>query len=118
MKMHHVVIAASAVLLSSAAIAAGQKHSQSSESTGDQAQSQTAPPAVSEATTIREAQDRLRSEGYAATPQGLREFQQAKGIAPSGQLDQQTLAALGVGASAASGASSESGARPTENPKY
>ena len=107
MNMRHVVVAATTVLLSSAAIAGGQKQSQSSENTGGQAQSQTTPPAVSEATTIREAQDRLRAEGYAATPQGLREFQQAKGIEPSGQLDQQTLAALGVGATAASGASSE-----------
>jgi hypothetical protein len=107
MKMRHVVIAASTLLLSSAAVAGGQKHSQSSGSPGGQAQSQEAPQAVTEASTIRQAQDRLRSEGYAATPQGLREFQQAQGIAPSGQLDEQTLAALGVDASAASGASSE-----------
>lgn len=107
MKMRHVVVAATTVLLSSAAIAGGQQRSQSSETPSGHAQSQTAPSTVSEATTIREAQDRLRAEGYAATPQGLREFQQAKGIEPSGQLDQQTLAALGVGASAASGASSE-----------
>jgi hypothetical protein len=107
MKMRHVVIAASTVLLSSTAVAGGQQRSQSSENPAAQAQSQTAPSAVTEASTIREAQDRLRAEGYAATPQGLREFQEAKGIQPSGQLDQQTLAALGVGASAASGASSE-----------
>jgi hypothetical protein len=114
MKMHHVVVAASAALLSIGAIAAGQqRHSQSSETGGTQAQSQTAPNAVTEASTIREAQERLRSAGYAATPQGLREFQQAKGIAPSGQLDEQTLAALGVGESATSGASSEG-----EKPKY
>jgi hypothetical protein len=113
MKMRHLVIAASSVLLSSAAVAGSQQHSQSSETPGGQAQSQTAPRGATEAATIREAQERLRAEGYAATPQGLREFQQAKGIAPSGQLDQQTLAALGVGASAASGASSDA-----EKPKY
>jgi hypothetical protein len=118
MKMRHVVIATSAALLSSAAIAGGQQHSQSSESRSGQAQSQTAPQAATDSSTIREAQERLRSEGYAATPQGLREFQQAKGIAPSGQLDQQTLAALGVGAPAASGASSEGAAPPSEKPKY
>jgi hypothetical protein len=107
MKMRHVVIAASTVLLSSAAFAGGQKQSQSSENPGGQAQSQAAPQAQTDASTIRQAQDRLRSEGYAATPEGLREFQEAKGLQPSGQLDQQTLAALGVGASAGSGASSE-----------
>ena len=113
MKMRHLVIAASTLLLSSAAVAGGQKHSQSSETSGGQAQSRTAPQGATEASTIREAQERLRAEGYAATPQGLREFQQAKGIEPSGQLDRQTLAVLGVGASAASGASSEA-----EKPKY
>jgi len=118
MKMRHFVIAASAVLLSSAAVAGGQKQSQSSDGPRGQAQSQTAPSGATEASTIRQAQDRLRAEGYAATPQGLREFQQAKGIEPNGQLDQQTLAALGVDASAASGASSESAVQPSEKPKY
>lgn len=105
MKMRHLVIAASAALISSGVIAGGQQQSQSGETRSGQAPSQTAPQAATDPSTIREAQERLRSEGYAATPQGLREFQQAKGIAPSGQLDQQTLAALGVGAPAASGGS-------------
>jgi len=108
MKMRHLVIAASTLLLSSAAVAGGQKHSQSSETSGGQAQSQGAPQAGTDTATIREAQEKLRSAGYAATPQGLREFQQVKGIQPSGQLDQQTLAALGVAEpGASSGASSE-----------
>jgi peptidoglycan hydrolase-like protein with peptidoglycan-binding domain len=111
MKMRHLVIATSAALLSSAAIAGGQQHSQSGENRSGQAQSQTMPQAGAEAATVRQAQERLQSAGYEPTPQGLREFQQAKGIAASGQLDQQTLAALGVGEPAASGASSE-------NPKY
>ncbi len=99
MKMRHLVIATSAALLSFGAIAGGQQQSQSKDGTEAQA--------IRDASTVREAQERLRSEGYAATPQGLKEFQQAKGIAPSGKLDQQTLAALGVDASAASGGSSE-----------
>jgi hypothetical protein len=107
MKMHHFVVATSAALFSIGAIAGGQQHSQSGETGSGQAQSQTAPQAVTEAATIRQAQEQLRSAGYAATPQGLREFQQAKGIEPSGQLDQQTLAALGVDETAAGGASSE-----------
>ena len=118
MKMRHLVVAASTALISSGAIAGGQQQSQSGEPRSGQAQSQTTPRAVTEAATIRQAQEQLRSAGYAATPQGLREFQQAKGIEPSGQLDQQTLAALGVDAGAASGASSESVAQPGEKSKY
>lgn len=107
MKMRHLVVATSAAFLSFGAIAGGQQQSQSKENA--------APQASTEATIVRAAQDRLRSQGYAATPQGLAEFQQAKGIEPSGKLDEQTLAALGVDASAASGGSSErapQGGRP------
>jgi hypothetical protein len=103
MKMRHLVVATSAALLSFGAIAGGQQQSQGEQSSP--------PQAATNSSTIREAQDALRSQGYAATPQGVAEFQQAKGIAPSGKLDQQTLAALGVGVSAASGASSEKAPR-------
>jgi len=109
MKMRHLVVATSAALVSLGAIAGGQQQSQS----GDRTESQ----AIQDATTVRQAQERLRSEGYAATPDGLKEFQQAKGLSPSGKLDQQTLAALGVGVSASSGASSDSQAQPSEAPK-
>jgi peptidoglycan hydrolase-like protein with peptidoglycan-binding domain len=115
MKMRHVVIATSAALITTGAIAGGQQHSQSGESRSGQAQ--TTPQAAADS-TISQAQQKLQSEGYAPTPQGLREFQQAKGIQPSGQLDEQTLVALGVGAPAASGASSESAAQPSERSKY
>ena len=110
MKMRHLVVAASAALVSLGAIAGGQQHSQSSDRTEEQA--------IRDASTMREAQERLRAEGYAATPDGLKEFQQAKGMAPSGKLDQQTLAALGVGASASSGASSGTAPQRGERPKY
>ena len=109
MTVRHLLVATSAALLSFGAIAGGQQQSQSKENA--------APQASSEATIVREAQDRLRSQGYAATPQGLAEFQQAKGIAPSGKLDHETLAALGVDVSAASGASSER-APQGGKPKY
>jgi murein L,D-transpeptidase YcbB/YkuD len=115
MKMRHVVIATSAALIASGAIAGGQQQSQSGESRSGQ--TQTTPQAGADS-TIRQAQEKLVSEGYDPTPQGLRQFQQTKGIQPSGQLDEQTLAALGVGAPAASGASSESAAQPSEKQKY
>jgi peptidoglycan hydrolase-like protein with peptidoglycan-binding domain len=109
MKVRHLVVAASAALLSFGAVAGGEQHSQNKDA---------AAPQASESAVIREAQDALRSNGYAATPQGLREFQQAQGLEPSGTLDQQTLAALGVGASAASGASSEPTQQPRERQTY
>lgn len=109
MKMRHFVVATSAALVSLGAIAGGQQQSQSEQEAAQQA---------SVVAIVREAQDKLRSQGYAATPQGLAEFQQAKGIEASGKLDDQTLAALGIDASAASGGSSERAApQPGERPK-
>lgn len=100
MKMRHVLVAATAAALSFGAIAGGgQQQSQTGEK---------ASPAAADSETVRQAQDKLRSAGYPATPQGLREFQQARGLEPHGKLDQQTLAALGLDASASSGASSDS----------
>jgi murein L,D-transpeptidase YcbB/YkuD len=111
MKRRHLVVAASAVLLSFNAIAdGGKQHSEDSQ--------RTAPQATNDAETVRQAQDQLRAAGYPATPQGLKEFQQAKGIEPHGKLDQQTLAALGVDASASSGASSDRETPPSGAPKY
>jgi hypothetical protein len=103
MKMRHLVVATSAALVSLGAIAGGQQHSEDNAST--------------EALIVREAQSKLRSQGYAATPQGLAEFQQAKGIEPSGKLDEQTLAVLGIEDPAASGSSSERTPQPTERSK-
>ena len=99
MKMRNLAVAVSAALLSFHAVAGGQQHSQRSETAQ--------PQAASDTETVRQAQDQLRAAGYPATPQGLREFQQAKGLEAHGKLDQQTLAALGVSGSASSGASSD-----------
>jgi murein L,D-transpeptidase YcbB/YkuD len=115
MKMRHIAVAASAALLSYGAIAGGgQQQSQSGETTR--------PQASADAETVRQAQDQLRAAGYPATPQGLMEFQQAKGLEAHGKLDQQTLAALGVdssaSSSAATGASSGRDAQPSDTSKY
>jgi hypothetical protein len=93
MKMRHVVAVTSAALISLGAIAGGQQQS----STGT----------ATEAAIVQQARDKLAAEGYAQTPQGLSEFQQSKGLEPSGKLDAQTLAALGVdaGSGAAAGGS-------------
>ena len=55
---------------------------------------------------IQQAQQKLNDQGFNAGPvdgkfgpatkQAVKKFQQAKGISPSGQIDTQTLAALGV----------------------
>lgn len=110
MKGRHVLVAATAATLSFGALAGGQQHSQESETTR--------PQAAVDTEAVRQAQDQLRAAGYPATPQGLREFQQAKGIEPSGKLDRQTLAALGVDTSASSGASSGRETPPSGAPKY
>ena len=88
MKMRHFVVPIAAALISHGAIAAGQQLPGTQDPTEAQA--------IRDASTVREAQERLRAAGYAATPDGLKEFQQARGLAPSGKLDQRTLAALGV----------------------
>ena len=113
MKLRHVLVAAAAATLSLGAIANEQQHSQSET---------TRPQASSDADMVRQAQDRLRAAGYPATPDGLREFQQAQGLEAHGKLDQQTLAALGVdtsaSSSAATGASSGRDAQPSGAPTY
>ena len=111
MKTRHLAVAASAALLSFGAMAGGGQHQ---SQTRDDASSQVR----ADTEIVRQAQDQLRAAGYSATPQGLKEFQQAKGIEPSGRLDQQTLAALGVDTSASSGASSDKETPPNSAPKY
>jgi peptidoglycan hydrolase-like protein with peptidoglycan-binding domain len=68
---------------------------------------------------VRQAQEKLSEAGHDVgsadgilgpkTQKGLKEFQESKGLQPSGQLDQKTLAELGVSgdASASAGASSD-----------
>jgi peptidoglycan hydrolase-like protein with peptidoglycan-binding domain len=110
MKMRHVVAVSSAVLVSFGALAGGQQHSSAGASV--------------EPATVRQAQEKLMSEGFdpgavdghlgPQTQQGLKEFQASKGLEPSGQLDSQTIAALGLDSdsSAATGGSAPDAAQP------
>lgn len=71
---------------------------------------------------VRQVQEKLKQEGYQVGPvdgiwgpktqSAVREFQQAEGLEATGQLNQQTLAALEVqgGAAAAGGEAGEPGA--------
>jgi peptidoglycan hydrolase-like protein with peptidoglycan-binding domain len=109
MKLRHVVAVTSAVLFSFGAIAGGEK----SSSVG----------AAADPETVRQAQQRLMSEGFdpggvdgrlgQQTRQGLKDFQESKGLEPSGQLDPQTIAALGLDSgSSATGGSPPDAAQP------
>jgi peptidoglycan hydrolase-like protein with peptidoglycan-binding domain len=110
MKLRHIVAVTSAVLVSFGAVAGGQQQS----SVG----------ASAEPATVRQAQERLMSEGFnpgavdgrlgQQTRQGLKGFQESRGLEPSGQLDPQTIAALGLDSdsSAATGGSSPDAAQP------
>jgi peptidoglycan hydrolase-like protein with peptidoglycan-binding domain len=76
--------------------------------------------------TVRQAQQQLQQRGFdvgqvdgqlgATTQQALRDFQQTQGLQPTGRLDRQTLAALGVeaGAGPEPGARGVSGARDAD----
>jgi peptidoglycan hydrolase-like protein with peptidoglycan-binding domain len=108
MKMRHVVAITSAALISFGALAGGH---QSSSGGAD-----------AESATIRQAQERLISEGFnpgavdgrlgQQTRQGLKDFQQSRGLEPSGQLDPQTIAALGLDSDASTGGSSPDATQP------
>jgi peptidoglycan hydrolase-like protein with peptidoglycan-binding domain len=85
-------------------LARGQTGAATSGTEGHGAQAATNPD------TVRQAQQQLQQRGFdvgqpdgqlgATTRQALRDFQQRQGLQPTGRLDQQTLAALGVEAGA------------------
>src|SRR5262245_40722457 len=103
MKMRHVVAFTSAALLSYGAHAGGNQQSSAGAST--------------DSATVRQAQERLAAEGFDPTRQGLRDFQQSKGLEPSGQLDRETIAALGIESNSSAGAgASSSGETSPERP--
>jgi peptidoglycan hydrolase-like protein with peptidoglycan-binding domain len=124
MRLRHIFIAATA-FVSMGALAEGNR-----ASTDKQAQA--SPAAQSQATSsavIKQAQQKLSAAGHDAGPadgtmsaktvQALKDFQKAKGIDTTGQLDQRTLAALGVrstGVGATSGAAPEArvGSSPSQ----
>lgn len=109
MKTRHVVAATTAALLSFGALAGGEQHSTAG--------------AAGQSATVRQAQEKLVSQGFNPGPfdgrlgqqtrEGLKEFQESKGLEPSGQLDPQTLAALGLESDSSSAAG---GTSPSATP--
>jgi peptidoglycan hydrolase-like protein with peptidoglycan-binding domain len=76
------------------------------------------------AETVKQVQTKLNEAGHDVgqvdgivgpkTQKGLKEFQTSKGLNASGQIDQQTLSALGVSGSAAGGSSAAKSEKKSE----
>src|SRR4051812_11547066 len=118
------LLLASATAVSFSAIAAGnqkQSQGQSDQTQAQSGQSQTSQSAQSGQSSkaqsqspdvVKQAQEKLSAAGMDAgqadgklgpkTQAAVKEYQQSKGIQASGQLDRQTLAALGVSGSSGS----------------
>jgi len=127
MKIRTIVAATSAALFSLGAIAAGDdKQKQSQGSTPEKsAQTQPSGAAASGATSqaqssdlVKQAQQKLSQAGHKVQADGvmgprteaaLKEFQQAKGIEASGELNKDTLAALGVSGEVTTGSAATGG---------
>jgi peptidoglycan hydrolase-like protein with peptidoglycan-binding domain len=103
MRLRHILIAATA-FVSLGAFAEGNR-------AGLDKQAQAGTAAVhsqANSSVVKQAQQKLSTAGHDAGPadgvlgartqQALKDFQQAKGIEASGQLDQRTLSALGMSA--------------------
>ncbi len=95
-----------------------QKSDQSSQQM--QQQDQTSSSLMQDKQTVRQVQQALNDQGYKAgkadgkwgakSQQALKQFQQAKGMEPTGQLNQEVITALGVSPSgAAAGAGGQEG---------
>jgi peptidoglycan hydrolase-like protein with peptidoglycan-binding domain len=125
MKLAQLAVAVAAAFSMSAMAAGDQKQkqepqAQSGQSTQAQGgQSTQAQSSGQSPELVKQAQEKLSAAGHDAgsadgkmgpkTQAALKEFQQSKGLQASGQLDQKTVAALGVssgGSSASAGASS------------
>ena len=130
MNVQKIAVAAAILSLSGVALAAGNPSSSqdqgSSASSQQQTTSQSSSSSSGGSAEVRQAQQALKDKGFDVgqidgqmgphTQQALRSFQQQQNIQSSGQLDQQTLAALGVSSSsegAQSSPSTQSSPSPT-----
>lgn len=113
MKIHHSLkwtsIAAALALIALPSIAeagGGYSKGTSDEQAGKSAQQQSSEQFSSNPDIVKEAQSALKDRGYDVgkadgtfgkkTRTALKKFQKAQGLESTGQLDQQTLSALGV----------------------
>jgi peptidoglycan hydrolase-like protein with peptidoglycan-binding domain len=121
MKLAQLAVAVAAAFSLSAMAAGDQKQKQEPQAqSGPSTQAQSGQQASQSPELVKQAQEKLSAAGHDAgtadgkmgpkTQAALKEFQQSKGLQASGQLDQKTVAALGVsssGSSASAGASSD-----------
>ena len=116
MKLAQLAVAVAAAFSMSAMAAGDQKQEPQAQS--GQSQTQPGQQASRSPELVKQAQEKLSAAGHDAgaadgkmgpkTQAALKEFQQSKGLQASGQLDQKTVAALGVssgGSSSSAGAS-------------
>jgi peptidoglycan hydrolase-like protein with peptidoglycan-binding domain len=117
LKSGAITLTAAGTLLAATAFAQNQSGTQSAQDQGAQGQQmsgQTQPgqaqgameASTSSPSDVRQIQQALKDKGFDAGPidgqlgpqteQALRSFQQAQGLQASGQIDQKTMAALGV----------------------
>jgi peptidoglycan hydrolase-like protein with peptidoglycan-binding domain len=129
MKLTQLAVALAAAFSLSAMAAGDQKQSPQAQSGQSQTQSeqsaQSQPQGSQQASAssqspelVKQAQEKLSAAGHDAgqadgvmgpkTQAALKEFQQSKGLQASGELDQKTIAALGVSSSGSSSAGSSS----------
>ena len=135
MRLSHILIAG-ATAVSFSAIAAGEQKeqpqaqsSQSQSASGGATQSQAGQQASQSQETVKQVQQQLSQSGQQLEVDGimgpqtqaaLKEFQEKKGLQATGELNQETMAALGIseGASASTGSSagqSSSGGASQDN---
>ncbi|MBX6393802.1 MAG: peptidoglycan-binding protein [Burkholderiales bacterium] len=123
MKATSIAAAVCLALAGTAAIAAGDQQrygSGQSEHSGMQGRTgATGAQGQFDSQTIRQVQQQLKQQGHDVQTDGqmgpktqaaLKKFQQQQGLSPTGQLDQQTLSALGIQQSGSMGASGRTGA--------
>lgn len=123
MKLSHIVIAGTA-FLSFGALAEGNKAMQDRQAQSG-ASATVQHESRASASVIKQVQQKLTAAGHdagladgimgAKTQQALKDFQQAKGIEATGQLDQRTLGALGVGSSGVGATPSSAPERSVES---
>jgi peptidoglycan hydrolase-like protein with peptidoglycan-binding domain len=130
MELKRITLAIAAMSLAAAAGAQGMSNPASTQSSDNPAssyssqdrQGSSATSSNADNSQVRQAQQALKDKGYDVgavdgqmgphTQSALNQFQQAQGLPQSGDLDTQTLAALGV-SEAGSAATPSSGATPS-----
>lgn len=101
------VVGVGVVSLSLGSVAFGQQAPDpGTQQQAPQAGGQAAGEQMPDQQTVRKVQEKLNEEGYSVGPtdgvwgpqtqQALTQFQQAEGLEATGQLDEQTMSALGI----------------------